>query len=133
MANKCFYHALHRFRNITVPSYQSDLTEIQVRPAVNQLLLVPLLLRLQHLVHEEVLELLVRDVDAELLEAVHAERLETVNVQDADVRPGGLLLLPPRGRRAKINFPTFWKTFGNWMKLEYFVSTPIIFGKFNQF
>lgn len=52
--------------------------------------LIQFLFVLQDVVVEELLELLIAVVDAELLERVHCEVLETGNVEHADVEVGGL-------------------------------------------
>ena len=53
------------------------------------------LLQLEDVLHEELLQVLVRVIDAHLLEAVHAERLEPENVQHPDGLPlvGAALLV----------------------------------------
>ena len=57
--------------------------KLDVAP-VDGLRLVLRLLRLEHVLVEVLLQLLVRQVDAELLERVQLERLKAVDVQDAD-------------------------------------------------
>ena len=57
----------------------------------NALLIVFLLLELEDVLYEELLQMLVRVVDAQLFEAVCCEVLEAENVEHTDAR-GNLLL-----------------------------------------
>ena len=58
----------------------------------NALLLVLLLLQDEHEVIKELLKLLIREVDTQLLEAIVLKSLETGNVQDTD-KMGALVIL----------------------------------------
>lgn len=64
--------------------------ELDVLP-INALVIVLLLLQLEYMLNEELLEVLVGVIDAELLEAVVIEVLEAEDVQHAYSTPGVVL------------------------------------------
>ena len=68
---------------IILHSFYLVVNELDV-PPLDGLEVVLLLLQLEDVLHEELLEVLVGEVDAELLEGVGGEVLEAEDVQDAD-------------------------------------------------
>ena len=71
-------------------------------PPVDGLEVVLLLLQLEDVLHEELLQVLVGEVDAELLERVRLEVLEAENVQDPDLTPASGVLQVGSGTKSEV-------------------------------